>query len=36
LKKKTGFKVRSVENITYGLKKEGKIKRDRKGLYVKA
>ena len=36
LKKKTGFKVRSVENIIYRLKKEGKIKSERKGLYVKA
>ncbi len=36
LKKKTGFKVRSVENIIYKLKKQGKIKSERKGLYVKA
>jgi len=36
LKKKTGFKVRSVENIIYRLKKEGKIKSPGRGLYVKA
>ncbi len=36
LKKKTGFKVRSVENIIYRLKKEGKIKSAGRGLYVKA
>ena len=36
LKKKTGFKVRSVENIIYRLKKEGKIKSEPKGIYVKA
>ncbi len=36
LKKKTGFKVRSVDNIIYRLKKEGKIKSAGRGLYVKA
>ena len=35
LKKKTGFEGRKIRDITYRLKKEGKIKRDRKGLYVK-
>jgi hypothetical protein len=32
LKKKAGFKGRTVENIIYRLKKQGKIKRDRKGI----
>jgi len=36
LKKKTDFKVRSVENIIYRLKKQGKIKSAGRGLYVKA
>jgi len=36
LKKKACFKVMSVENIMYRLKKEGKIKSTRFGLYVKA
>jgi len=36
LKKKTGFEGRKIRDITYKLKKDGKIKRDRKGLYVKA
>ncbi len=34
--KKTGFKGRKIGDIVYRLKKEGKIKKDRKGLYVKA
>ena len=33
---KTGFKDKKVRDITYRLRKQGKIKRDRKGLYVKA
>jgi len=36
LKKKTGFEGRKIKDIIYRLKKQGKIKRDRKGLYVKA
>jgi len=36
LKKKTGFEGRKIRDITYRLKKQLKIKRDRKGLYVKA
>ncbi len=34
--KKTGFEDKKVRDITYRLRKQGKIKRDRKGLYVKA
>ena len=33
---KTGFEDRKIRDITYRLRKQGKIKRDRKGLYVKA
>ena len=36
LKKKTGFKRRTVESIVYRLKKQGKIKSEPKGIYVKA
>lgn len=36
LKKKTGLEGRKIWDITYRLKKQGKIKKDRKGLYVKA
>ena len=36
LKKKTGFDARKIWDIIYRLKKEGKIKSERKGLYVKA
>ncbi len=36
LRKKTGFKGRTVESIIYRLKKEGKIKSAGRGLYVKA
>ncbi len=36
LKKKTGFEDKKVRDITYRLRKQGKIKRNRKGLYVKA
>ena len=36
LRKKTGFEGRKIRDITYRLKKQGKIKTDRKGLYVKA
>jgi len=35
LEKKTGFKGRKIGDIVYRLKKEGKIKSERKGLYVK-
>ena len=34
--KKTGFKGRKIGDIVYRLKKEGKIKSERKGVYVKA
>ncbi len=33
--KKTGFEDKKIRDITYRLRKEGKIKRDRKGRYVK-
>ncbi len=36
LRKKTGFEGRKIGDIIYRLKKQGKIKRDRKGLHVKA
>jgi len=34
--KKTGFEAMKIWDIIYKLKKEGKIKSERKGLYVKA
>ena len=34
--KKTGFEGRKIGDIVYRLKKEGKIKSERKGVYVKA
>ncbi len=36
LKKKTGFQGRKIGDIIYRLKKQGKIKTEGKGLYVKA
>lgn len=36
LTKKTGLEGRKIWDITYRLKKQGKIKKDRKGFYVKA
>ena len=36
LEKKTGFKGRKIGDIIYRLKKQGKIKSVRYGLYVKA
>jgi len=36
LVKKTGFEDKKARDITYRLMKQGKIKRDLKGLYVKA
>ena len=36
LEKKTGFKGRKIGDIIYNLKKQGKIKSVRYGLYVKA
>ena len=36
LKKKTGFEDKKIRDITYRLRKQRKIKRDRKGLYVEA
>ena len=34
--KKTGFENKKIRDITYRLRKQGKIKRDLKGLYAKA
>jgi predicted Rossmann fold nucleotide-binding protein DprA/Smf involved in DNA uptake len=34
--KKTGFKGRKIGDIVYRLKKEGKIKSEGKGIYIKA
>ena len=34
--KKTGFEDKKIRDITYRLRKQGKINRDLKGLYVKA
>ena len=34
--KKTGLKDNNIRTILYRLKKEGKIKSERKGIYVKA
>jgi len=36
LKKKTGFEDKKIRDITYRLRKQDKINRDLKGLYVKA
>ena len=36
LKKKTGFEDKKIRDITYRLRKQRKIKKDLKGLYVKA
>jgi len=36
LKEKTGFEGRTVNNVIYRLKKEGKIKSSGRGIYVKA
>ena len=36
LEKKTGLKDNHIRTILYRLRKQGKIKRDLKGLYVKA
>jgi len=36
LKKKTGFEGRKVGDIIFRLRKQGKIKSERKGLYVEA
>jgi hypothetical protein len=33
---KTGFADKKIRDITYRLRKQGKMKRDLKGLYVKA
>lgn len=35
LKEKTGFDDKKVQNIVYKLKKQNKIKSERKGIYVK-
>ncbi len=34
--KKTGFEDKKIRDIIYRLRKQRKIKKDRKGLYVKA
>jgi len=34
--KKTGFEDKKIRDITYRLRKQGKIERDLKGLYAKA
>ena len=36
LEKKTGFKGRKIRDTIFRLRKQGKIKSERKGLYVKA
>ena len=36
IKKKTGFDDKKIHNIIYKLKKQGKIKSEKKGVYVKA
>ncbi len=36
LRKKTGFRYNHIRTILYRLKKQGKIKSERKGLYVRA
>jgi transcription initiation factor IIE alpha subunit len=36
LEKKTGFKGRKIRDTIFRLRKEGKIKSERKGIYVKA
>jgi hypothetical protein len=36
LRKKTGFEGRKIGDIIYRLKKQGKIKTEGKGIYVKA
>ena len=36
LKKKTGLEGRKIQDIIFRLRKQGKIKSERKGLYVKA
>ncbi len=36
LRKKTGFEDKKIRDITYRLRKQGKIKTEGKGLYVKA
>ena len=36
LKKKTGFEDKKIRDIAYRLRKQRKIKKDRKGLFVKA
>jgi len=36
LEKKTGFKGRKIRDTIFRLRKQGKIKSERKGIYVKA
>jgi len=36
LEKKTGFKGRKIRDTIFRLRKQGKIKSERKGVYVKA
>lgn len=36
IKKKTGYDEKKIHNIVYKLKKQGKIKSEQKGVYLKA
>jgi predicted Rossmann fold nucleotide-binding protein DprA/Smf involved in DNA uptake len=36
LKKKTGFNDKKIHNMLYKLKKQGKIKSEKRGIYTKA
>jgi hypothetical protein len=36
LRNKTGFEGRKIRDLIYRLKKQGKIKTEGKGLYIKA
>jgi len=36
LKERTGFQGQKLYNVLYVLKKQGKIKTEQKGVYVKA
>ncbi|MBW1887551.1 MAG: hypothetical protein JRI52_04270 [Deltaproteobacteria bacterium] len=36
LRKKTGFEARKLRDLIYRLNKQGRIKSERKGFYVKA
>ena len=36
IKQKTGYDTKKIQNIVYKLKKQGKIKSETKGVYMKA